>query len=90
MRHRVVVSCLAALALGACSDGGPSDPPDDDRSPRADGVALVIAPSALLLPEEGTTQQLRAYVVDADGDSSLVAATFESSEIGRASCRERV
>ena len=79
MRHRVVVSCLAAVALAACSDGGPSDPPDNDPTPSADGAALVIAPSALLLPEEGTTQQLRAYVVDADGDSSLVAATFESS-----------
>ena len=78
MRRRAVLSCIATLVLAACSDG-PSDPPDDDPTPPADAVALVIAPSALLLPEEGMTQQLRAYVVDADGDSSLVSATFESS-----------
>src|SRR5678816_2479221 len=80
MRYRVVVSCLAALALAACSDG-PSDPPDDDQQPPAGASTLVIAPSALLL-SSGESQQLRAFAVDADGDSSEVAATFESSSPG--------
>ncbi|MFL5506731.1 MAG: Ig-like domain-containing protein, partial [Gemmatimonadales bacterium] len=78
MRRRAVVSCIAILALGACSDG-PSDPPDDDPQQVTDAVAVVVAPRALLLAEAGATQQLQAYAIDATGDSTPVAATFESS-----------
>jgi hypothetical protein len=80
MRHRAVVGCVAILTLVACSDG-PSDPPDDEPEPPASASALVIAPSALLLAP-GEAQQLRAFAVDADGDSTEVAATFESSSPG--------
>jgi hypothetical protein len=63
--------CLAAVAA-ACGDG-PIDPP-----PGGAGT-LVIAPGALLIAEAGTRDELRAYTVDADGDSTLVDATFQSS-----------
>ncbi|HEX6645183.1 MAG TPA: hypothetical protein VF037_10910 [Gemmatimonadales bacterium] len=66
---------VALLAVVACGDG-PVDPPSGT------GSALVIAPGSLLLAEAGATQALRAYAVDADGDSTEVAATFTSSDPG--------
>ena len=65
---------LIAVALTACGDG-PTDPP-----PAGAGVVLVVAPGALLLAESGETQRLEAYAVDADGDSTLVDAAFQSSD----------
>ena len=65
----------AALPFAAACGDGPTDPP-----PAGDGIRLVIAPGALLLAEPGTTGQLRAYAIDADGDSTLVEATFQTSD----------
>jgi hypothetical protein len=67
------VSGLAGLA-GCGGSGDPTDPP-----PNATGVALVIAPSALLLAAAGDTVHLKAYSISATGDSTEVAATFTSS-----------
>ncbi len=61
------------LLLAACGDG-PTDPPSGTAS------TLVVAPGSLLLAEAGATQQLRAFTVDAAGDSTEVAATFSSSD----------
>ena len=64
---------MAAVLASGCGDG-PVDPPVGG------GSALVIAPGALLLAEPGATRQLRAYAIDADGDSTEVAASFSSSD----------
>lgn len=71
----ICCTALAALLSSGCGDG-PSEPPVGG------GSALVIAPGALLLAEPGATQQLRAYAIDADGDSTEVAASFASSDPG--------
>jgi hypothetical protein len=68
-------AALAAVLSSGCGDG-PAEPPAGSAS------ALVIAPGALLLAEPGMTQQLRAYTIDADGDSTEVAASFASSDPG--------
>lgn len=73
------VAMYAVIVLGAsagCGDG-PASPP-----PAGNGVTLVIAPGALLFAEAGATQQLRAYALDSDGDSTPVAASFQSSDPG--------
>ena len=74
MRTSVLMLSVAWLAA-ACGDG-PSEPP------AGDAARLVIAPGALLLPEAGATRELQAIAISADGDSTPVEATFESSNIG--------
>ena len=78
MRHQAAIWTVT-LILAACNDG--PGRPNDDPPPASDAVTLVVAPSALLLAA-GETTQLVAYAVDADGDSSAVAATFQSSAPG--------
>ena len=75
MRWRIACLILGTLTLAGCGDG-PTAPPV------ANGIALVIAPGGLLLAEAGAQQTLRAYAIDADGDSTLVEATFQSSDPG--------
>ncbi|MGE5926847.1 MAG: hypothetical protein ACM357_05800, partial [Gemmatimonadota bacterium] len=64
---------MGLTLLAGCGDG-PTDPPSGDAA------TLVVSPGALLLAEPGATQRLRAYAVDADGDSTEVAAIFSSSD----------
>jgi hypothetical protein len=70
---RIPATLAMLLLLGACGDGITDPPPGEATS-------LVIAPGALLIAEAGETRQLRAFAVDADGDSTEVAATFSSSD----------
>ena len=75
MRSRPGIATILLIIASACSGDGPTDPP-----PAGSGIELTIAPGAILFDAAGTTQQLRAYAIDANGDSSLVAATFASSD----------
>jgi hypothetical protein len=76
MRRRALgLLCLMAL-VASCGEG-PNDPP-----PAGHGETLVISPGALLLAEPGATQSLQAYAVGADGDSTRVQATFQTSDPG--------
>lgn len=74
--NRLTPTLLVSILLSsACGGEGPTEPP-----PAGNATGLVIAPGALLFAEAGASQQLRAYAVDADGDSTLVDATFQSSD----------
>ena len=76
MRRTGAVLATLALGLAACKGDGPTGP-----GPGQGDVALVVAPGALLL-DAGATQQLKAYAIDAEGDSTEVSATYESSAPG--------
>ncbi|HEU4829453.1 MAG TPA: hypothetical protein VFT04_09675 [Gemmatimonadales bacterium] len=74
-RTRCIHGLIPVIAIGAAACGdGPVEPLPGG------GEVLVIAPSALLLAEPGASHAIKVYRVDADGDSTLVDATFQSSD----------
>src|SRR5687767_11759354 len=73
MTIRPGVLLSSALLFAACGDG-PTEPP-----PGGAPVALVVAPAALLFAAAGEQQQLKAYLIDADGTRTEVDAAFTSS-----------
>jgi hypothetical protein len=74
MTNRRGILLSAIVLLAACGGDGPTEPP-----PGGEAVALVVAPAALLFPAAGEQQQLKAYLVDADGTRTEVTAAFTSS-----------
>src|SRR5262245_66331811 len=85
---RKALHCLSLLAVLHAWTASPAA--DQDRIPEPGASLQIICAPDRPLVHTGESVTLRAWATDTAGNPVMQSVQFAWSEIGRASCRERV